>query len=134
MYKSIILTTPEYKNEASSLAQQCGGVVIISYNVFIEQNGSFSETESSSTACQKSGLKVVEGYEDCETNATSNYQDIEQALSRTGVMIDPQTYIISSSVDDYDTLFNFAQNINRVTELDMWIIGKDGRAKFIPKL
>lgn len=145
MYENIILTTLEHKNEASLFVQQYGGTVATSCTVFIEQNGSFSETSSSLTVCEAYGLKITEWYEKYESNegnytTTYNNSIIEHALSQAGIMVDPQTYIISldgaSSINisnEYDMLYSSAEILNRTPNLNVWIIGKDGHLRFYPK-
>lgn len=141
MYQNIILTTSEHKNEASTYAQQCGGVVITSCTVFIEQNGSFSETESSSTVYEAYGLKVMDGYEKCESDekncdTTSNYPIIEDALCQAGKMVNPRIYIVCSDVafsNEYGMLYKSAEILNKIPNLNLWIIANDGRLRFFPK-
>jgi len=142
MHENIILTTPEYENEASSFVQQYGGLVMTSCAVFVEQNGNFSETPSSLTWNEAYGLKVVDGYEKHESyeenySTTPSYAAIEQTLSQAGIMVNPRVYVISSDSvfsNEYEMLYRSAEILNKISGLNVWIIKEDGQLKFFPKL
>ncbi len=125
MYNNIILATSEDQDKASTFAQQIGSSLIaVSSTACLEQNGVLSETKSSSTLCEVCELKIKEGY---------SVSEIEGDFSKIGKMIDAQTYVISWAGDDYSTLCRFAEDLNRISDLNVWIVGEDGLVRFLPK-
>lgn len=122
MTETLIITTKQSQNNASTLAQRYGGAVAIPCPVFINQNGSLSTTKSDSTIDETQGLKLAEWHSD------NNYSgsEIERTFSTSGIMVNPYTYVIGGSFD------GDVEILNKNTNLNIWLVDQNG-VKFYPK-
>lgn len=136
MEQNIFLTTSQYQNNASTFAQQYGGVVAVSYTVFVSQDGNLSTTNSNSTIHEIWGLKIVEWHQ----NNEDYYVVVENIFSRVGVMILPDIFLISSSGDsllnfndEYSALRNYAETLNKNSDVNVYVIGSEEITNCYPK-
>jgi len=107
MSETICITNKEYHDVASTLAQQCGGVFVVSCTVFINQDGGLSLTKGTSTIDETQGLTLLEWY--CNNDYVGS--EVEKTFSTSGIMVMPDTYVISGNVYNGVNILNRNTNI-----------------------
>jgi hypothetical protein len=118
---NIILSTSGNQGNISTFAGGIGNSVIGVSSTFSLGIYSF---------CQ---VRLMDNYVDNESGTFPDFPKVEEVFSQVGEMIDGQTYAISWVGSDFETLYRFAEEINRVSDFNVWVIGEDGAARFLPK-